>query len=153
MVPLNGLVPSMRTLVNVAAAAALVLVGAGCPLDPPERVERLGIIQVLPEFPADVGVPEAAAVGEPFVVSVRTRGSGCLTAGSTRVRRDGMAADVRPYDLDVGERDCDTGVRFHQHVATLSFDQAGPAAVRFIGIGYPGGEIVTVTRTVTITTP
>lgn len=142
----------MRTLVNIAAAAALVLVGSGCPLDPAEREERLGVIQVLPQFPVQVGVPDSAPVNEAFVVSVVTHAGRCLRAGPTHVRKDGMAVDVRPYDLHLGGRDCTSDAAFHRHIAMLRFEQPGEATVRFIGLGHPGGEILTVARTVTITT-
>ena len=140
----------MRTPVNIAAAAALVLVSSGCPLDPTEREERLGIIQILPAFPARVGTPQTAAAGEPFVVSVVTHGGGCLRAGPTRVHRDGMTVDVRPYDLYPGDDACTADAAFHTHVAILEFNRPGPATVRFTGVGHPGGDVVTVTRTVTI---
>ncbi|HEU0076391.1 MAG TPA: hypothetical protein VFQ76_02005, partial [Longimicrobiaceae bacterium] len=84
----------MRTFRNVVGVAALVLVGSGCPLEPSEREERLGVIQVLPGFPVQVGVPLSAAVDEPFVVSVRTHAGRCVRAGPTQVRREGMTADV-----------------------------------------------------------
>ncbi|HEU0300121.1 MAG TPA: hypothetical protein VFR37_11715 [Longimicrobium sp.] len=140
----------MRAFRSIAAAAALVLVGSGCPLAPGEREERLGIIQVLPGFPAQVGVPGSAAVGEPFVVSVLTHAGRCLRAGPTQVRRDGMTAEVRPYDLYLSGSDCTSDAAYHQHIATLWFDQPGTATVHFTGVGNPGGQILTVTRTVTI---
>lgn len=143
----------MRTFRNVAGAAALVLAGSGCPLDPPEREERLGIIQIIPGFPAQVGVPDSAAVDEPFTVSVRTAAGRCIRAGPTQVRKNGMTADVRPYDLHVGGGDCTSDAPFHQHIATLRFDQAGAATIRFIGLGQPGEELLTIDRTVTITSP
>lgn len=140
----------MRIHAKLAAAVLLVLTAAGCPLDPEAREERLGIIQVLPDHPAQVGVPDSAVAGEPFVVWVFTRGSGCLRAGPTRVETDGMTADVRPYDLDLGDRDCGAGMESHAHVAILRMPEPGVATVRFTGIGYPGREIVTVTRTLTV---
>jgi hypothetical protein len=143
----------MRTFRNIAGAAVLVLVGSGCPLEPSEREERLGVIQALPGFPVQVGVPVSAAVDEPFVVSVLTHAGRCVRAGPTQVRRDGMTADIRPYDLHVGGRDCTTDAPFHQHIATLRFDQPGTATVHFIGVAHPGGDVLTVTRTVTITSP
>lgn len=123
---------------------------AGCSLVGPDDRERLGIIQILPSQPARVTVPETAEIGEPFTVMVVTHGGGCLSPGPTRVQREGMAATVRPYDVHTGGDVCPADVRLYEHTATLRFDQPGTATVHFQGIGHPGGEVVTVTRTVTI---
>lgn len=136
----------MRISISLAAAALL----AACSLVDPGGGERLGIIQMLPSAPAQVTVPGTAQRGEPFTVTVITHGGGCLRRGPTRVRRDGMTAVVRPYDVHDGGKVCPADVALYEHTATLRFDQPGTATVQFQGIGYPEEAVVTVTRTVTI---
>lgn len=137
----------MRSLLGAGAGAALL---AGCSLTDSDDGERLGIIQMLPEVPAQVTVPATAPRGEPFTVSVITHGGGCLSRGPTRVRTRGTTAEVRPYDIDDGGTVCPANVAQYEHTATLRFDQPGPATVRIIGTGYPGPETLTITRTVAI---
>lgn len=130
------------------SAAALLL--AGCSVLGPEGGEQLGVIQILPSMPAQASVPETAQRGEPFTVTVVTHGGGCLRQGPTRVRTSGATAEVRPYDVHNGGDVCPGDVQEYQHTATLRFDQPGTATVHFYGIGHPGAEVVTVTRTVAI---
>ena len=136
----------MRSMLPVGGAALL----AACSVVGPEGGEQLGIIQILPVEPARVTVPETARRGEPFTVTVITHGGGCLSQGPTRVRRDGVTAEVRPYDVHTGGDACPADVQLYTHTATLRFDQPGPATVRVQGTGYPDGGVVTVARTVTI---
>ena len=135
----------MRHVIRAGAAAALL---AACSVTDSDDGERPGIIQMLPEVPAEVTVPATAARGEPFTVMVVTHVAGCASPGPTRVRIRGTTAEVRPYD-SVSGTSC-AYVAEYEHTATLRFDQPGPATVRIIGTGYPGPETVTITRTVTI---
>ena len=136
-----------RALVRLCAAAALL---AACSTLTEPGGEQLGLIQVLPESPAQVTVPATAVRGEPFDVTVVTIGGGCLSKGPTRTRTQGMTAEVRPYDVHNGGPVCPADVQLYEHTATLRFDVPGTATVRILGAGKPGLELVTVTRTVTI---
>lgn len=136
-----------RTAVRLAAVLALL---AACGITDPEEGEQPGIIQMLPEVPAQVTVPAVARRGEPFTVTVVTHGGGCLSKGPTRVRTRGMTAEVRPMDVHTGTSECPPNVAQYGHTAILRFDQPGTATVEFKGTGYPGREPITITRTVTI---
>jgi len=136
-----------RRSVRMAAALALL---AACGITDPEEGERPGIIQMLPEVPAQVTVPAVAQAGEPFTVTVITHGGGCLTQGPTRVRTQGMTAEVRPMDVHNGNTACTADVAQYEHTAILRFDQPGTATVQIRGTSYPGPDAITLTRTVTI---
>jgi hypothetical protein len=132
---------------GACAAAALL---AACSIVGPDEREQLGLIQVLPAWPAEVTVPAAAVRGEPFTVTVVTQVGGCVNGGPTRVRTRGLTADVRPYDVHNGGRVCPADIGWAEHTATLTFDQPGTATINFHGRVYPG-EVATIARTITIT--
>ncbi|MBW3573106.1 MAG: hypothetical protein KY467_18575 [Gemmatimonadetes bacterium] len=137
---------AIHRILQVSAAALL----AGCSVLGPDGGERLGVIQILPSSPAEVSVPQNAQRGEAFTVTVITHGGGCLSKGPTRVRTTGATAEVRPYDVHSGANVCPADIQLYQHTATLRFSDPGTATVHFVGIGHPGAEVVTVTRTVAI---
>jgi hypothetical protein len=136
---------TIQRFLTLSAAAAVL---AGCSVLGPDGRERPGIID--PSSPGTVTVPATAQRGEPFTVTVITQGGGCLQRGPTRVSIRGTTADVRPYDVHNGERVCPADVQPYEHTATLRFNEPGTATVRVHGRGMPGGEMVVITRTVTI---
>jgi hypothetical protein len=136
-------------LLRRSTTAALLL--AGCSLVGSDGGEQLGIIQSLPDKPAQVTVPATARAGESFTVSVMTYGGGCTEQGPTRVHISGTTAEVRPYDRDTGRNDCPANSVSYEHTATLRFDEPGTARVHVYGIGYPERNNLLITRLVTIT--
>jgi hypothetical protein len=71
-----------------SALAALAL--AGCSLFAEEGIDRTFLLPVV-----DLDVPETAAVGEPFAISVRAQTTnGCITYEGTEVSRQGDQLSV-----------------------------------------------------------
>lgn len=142
--------PTMPSILHRAGLAAL-LCAACSPTEPGAPVRELGYIESYPS-PVEATVPATARAGEPFTVRVVTRGSGCTSAGDTEARVSGAAADVSPYDLrqEGPGIACPDILRSLTHEATLRFDAPGTATVRVHGRREPGGDRLTVTRTVTI---
>jgi hypothetical protein len=136
---------TIHRILTLAGAAALL---AGCSVLDPVGGEQPGIID--PSSPGTVTLPATAQRGEPFTVTVITHGGGCLSQGPTRVSIRGTTAEVRPYDVHSGGNVCPADVQLYEHTAALRFDQPGTATVRVHGRGMPDGEMVVITRTVTI---
>jgi hypothetical protein len=89
-------------------------------------------------YPDDLAIqiPEAARVGEPFTVTVRTfGGNGCWERHRTDVSVSGLAATIIPIDAHVRRRGtmCTQAIIDIIHEATIRFDEAGTAAVEIQG--------------------
>ncbi|HEX7118665.1 MAG TPA: hypothetical protein VF212_07760 [Longimicrobiales bacterium] len=145
MKPMRLLRPS---LVLVACACA----SGGGAADEPRRV--IGTIEHHGD-PVRVEAPAEVARGADFRVTVVTYGGGCVRQGDTEVEVDGLSAVVTPYDIDITPTlppggACTLELRMYRHDATLRFDGAGTATVTFRGRRLPGGEIISVARTVRV---
>ncbi len=78
--------PTVPKLTSALAALAL----AGCSLFAEEGIDRTFLLPVV-----DLDVPETAAVGEPFAISVRAQTTnGCITYEGTEVSRQGDQLSV-----------------------------------------------------------
>lgn len=97
-----------------------------------------------------VEVPDVVTAGEDFQVRIRTYGGGCITQGSVETSVVGMRADVAPYDIESGADVCTEELRMFDHVATLNFEQAGPAVVVFTGQRRPENQTVTLSRSIEV---
>jgi hypothetical protein len=142
----------MRSIFHRTRLAFLTLAAACSPTASGNGyVRELGFLELYGS-PLEVTVPENVRTGEPFTVTVVTRGGGCTTAGDTEVALGGAAADVSPYDLTATGPNvaCPDILRAFTHEATLRFDALGTATVRVHGRREPGGETITVTRTVNV---
>ena len=103
--------------------------------------------------PPRVTAPASVLVGDPVTVSVTSYGGGCVRKGYTDVvQGERMTVSVRPYDLYVGDGKvvCTDELALYQHDVTLRFDQPGTATIRIHGTRMPGGEPITLTRTVVV---
>lgn len=103
--------------------------------------------------PARVSVPESAAVGEPFVISIETYGSSCIEPGPTPVKLLGGRLEIRPLD-DFPEPGtvCPSDLRLHDHSVTYSVDTATTLeiAVHGVRVSEAGVEDVIVTRSILV---
>ena len=130
----------MRPLKLASALAVLLTACAASPNsysnltngDSGERVP--GVINHYGE-PVKVTVPNAAASGTPFAVTVVTYGGGCTERGEATVTVEALRAEVKPYDYDTSapRLDCDDMLRTYEHTVALSFEEAGTAEIVFLG--------------------
>jgi hypothetical protein len=103
---------------------------------------------------AGVNVPDSVARGEEFVVEVTTWGSDCVGKGDMEVQVTGLSIVLTPYDWEVIRLPPNTGCRvaviFHEHTASLRFDQPGEGRVVVRGRRKPSGEVITVERRIEV---
>lgn len=132
---------------------ALVILGVGAVScsEPtgPESGPQPGVIRFHSD-PVVVQAPDTAQAAVPFQVLVRTYGNGCVSKGSTGVQIAGSSIDVRPYDVHSGANVCTEVLNMFDHEATVTVEDAGSYAVRFIGRAMPGGSMVTIVRSVVV---
>lgn len=139
-----------RKPIRLLHVTALILVATGCTaLLGPGETRRLGVIDFYQD-PVVIAVPDTVQAGAAFEVSVRTYGGGCITKGDTETQVEGLTAEVRPYDLHSGAEVCTDELRIFDHRATLAFEQAGLAEVRFHGREMPADSVVTIVRSVVV---
>ena len=112
----------------------------------PARLEYFG-------DPARISVPSSAAVGEPFVISIETYGSGCIKPGPTPVKLLGGRLEVRPLDeFPAPDATCSQDLRLNDHSVTYSVDTAMTleVAVRGVRVSEKGVEDLILTREVVV---
>ena len=127
---------------------AALLTACGVPTNPATS-ERPGVIEFYSD-PVQIEVPESVAAGQPFDVSIRTYGGGCILQDRTEVERSGMVADVRPYDRHISAPICTTELRHFNHTATVSFPERGTGRIRVQGMRAPGDVPLVVERRVEV---
>ena len=127
---------------------AALLTACGAPTNP-SATERPGVIEFYSD-PVQIEVPESVAAGEPFEVSVRTYGGGCILQDRTDVEGSGMVADVRPYDRHVSAPICTTELRLFNHTATVTFPERGTGRIRVHGMRAPADVPLVVERRVEV---
>jgi hypothetical protein len=125
---------AMRTV--QLAAGFLLLATAGCEAFTPQPWERVvGVIAVedLPSY-SPISVPDSVRLGESFVATVTTLGSGnCTRAYGADVSHHGHVLEVVPYDQERrGSGICTLDLVAYSRPVTLRFDVAGEARVRII---------------------
>jgi hypothetical protein len=131
------------TLVSAAVALSCSV------LTEPTEEERVGVIDFYSD-PVVIIVPEAASVGEPFEVSVRTFGNGCMSQGRTVVEAAGHSVRVTPYDIHSGHDYCADILRVFEHRAFVTVAEAGVAEVIVRGLAKPADTLVSFTHTVAV---
>ena len=122
----------------------LVMIGvgllAGCEVFEAETETELGVVFVSGTA-FQIGIPDTVAAGRPFQVNVLTYGNSCVEFARTDIEREGMTAEIRPYDRrDTESDDCVTNNTPIAHPATLQFGAPGRATVRIVGLRAPGNE-------------
>jgi len=110
---------------------------------------RLGVI-VFYDDPVVITVPDTVFVGQPFSVSVRTYGNGCLSQGNTKVRTEGLSVDVTPYDIHNGTELCIDILNKFDHTASVTLTEPGTAEIRFHGKQLPENTRITEVREVVL---
>jgi hypothetical protein len=133
-------------LVGVATAA---LCGCNGVLGVDGPGQQPGVISFYSD-PVVVEVPDTVTRGQPFAVSVRTYGGGCVSQGPTDVRVDDLRATITPFDINSGHDFCTAALRLFQHEASITFDRAGIATVVFRGTRRPEDQPIAVERTVVV---
>ncbi len=103
---------------------------------------------------AGVELPDTVDVATDFAVTVSTFGGGCTSLGLTEARTEGSVATIEPFDSVVTRLPpgafCTDVLRTFDHVATIRFSDLGVATLRIVGRREPGGESVTLERTVVV---
>jgi len=138
---------------NLALAlSVLTLLGAvsSCE-DPggPKEERRVGVVAYYGD-PVVVTAPDTVLAGEPFSVSVRTYGDGCVSKDGTEVQSADLTVDITPYDVHSGARFCTDILNMFDHALTLNVAQSGTALLRFHGKQLPGDVSVTEPREVIV---
>jgi hypothetical protein len=137
---------------NIGASCTLVLaaVALSCSaLTGPKEEERIGVIDFYND-PVVIIVPEMAWVGEPFEVSVRTFGNGCMSQGRTEVEAAGLSVRVTPYDIHSGHDYCADILRVFEHGAIVTVTEAGVAEIIVRGLAKPADTLVSFTHYVAV---
>ncbi|HEX6371964.1 MAG TPA: hypothetical protein VF006_23775 [Longimicrobium sp.] len=136
------------------AAAALLLAAACSSLEPPINYPAVpGILELGPSDPPRIEIPGTARVGEAVTVRVTTYGGGCSRAAMMEIESDGAVIDLRPLDHEPPRGEnvfCTRELRLLPAESIVFFTRPGTGTVRIHGRRMPGGEAVTLTRTVTV---
>jgi len=140
------------SLLFACCAAPFVL--AGCSPSGPEDeiIRETSVLEYHDELPK-VTVPEEVRAGEFFTVTILTHSlTSCTTKGETTLSVHGRTADLHPFDLTRSGEGvaCAEVVTLLRHEPSLMFELAGTATVNVHGRRMPGGQFITVTRTVTV---
>lgn len=122
----------MRQKITVVCSAVAVLGFLGCilPLEPDgvSRTLKPAAIQFYGDT-ADVIAPASVVAGEPFDVTVRSFGGGCVSFGETRASVSQRIAEIRPYDQEVTHAPrnyaCPDILVSFSHTVTLVFNERG----------------------------
>jgi hypothetical protein len=139
-------------------AVLLMTCVAGCDFllgddELPVLARQRGVVEYYGDSVA-VETPASVIRDQPFEVSLRTYGGGCIRQGDTEVRLQGLVATLEPYDSFLVKAParyaCTSDLRLFSHKVLLTFEQSGNATVQVLGRREPGGAVITVTRTVTV---
>lgn len=93
-----------------------------------------------------VAVPESAAAGRTFEVTVRTAGGGCMRQGDTELLMDGNEAIVTPYDIEIIPRDddvvCPGYLTYYEHVAQVEMPMEGEGVIVIRARDFPADTAI-----------
>ena len=105
----------------------------------PKEERKIGVIAFYSD-PVVITVPDTVLLGDPFSVSVRTYGDGCVSEDGTEVESTSLSFQITPYDVLTLGRGviCPAIVRHFDHTATLTATQSGTAQITFHGRQLPG---------------
>jgi hypothetical protein len=130
---------------------ALVVPLSACDVFDPDIETELGTVFFF-NNPVHVTIPAVVDAGEPFTIDVRTYGNSCVTFSRTEIETDldDRVVEIRPYDRNDFEDDCQDILQTISHPATLRFGSPGAILVRVIGTRMPNEVEDTVIQSVTI---
>jgi len=132
----------MSKSIGILSTLALAAVALSCSVPTgPKEEERIGVIDFYDD-PVVIVVPEMASVGEPFEVSVRTFGNGCMSQGRTEVEAAGLTVRVTPFDIHSGQDYCADVLRVLEHRVIVTVAVAGVAEIMFRGLAKPADTLV-----------
>ncbi len=121
---------------------SLVVAGAvvgGCGIFGPGEERVIGAIDAsVSDF---FVVPDSAAAGQAFTVTVITIGDGCYQPGDTQVTVDGNVAVIVPYDIVKGYNACISVAISLEHQASLQFNTTGDAQVIVRAVSLQGSPL------------
>lgn len=148
-------VPCRRGELLARFIAAATLLGVAACSDPviiDNRQLRPGIL-VNNGIPAAIDVPLFVDRGQTVNVTVVTFGTGCDEIGDTQVNGQNNEIEIVPRDwfvIPLPSQVCTADIRQFTHSAQLSFNQTGPATIRFLGRREPGGDDITLVAEITV---
>ncbi len=104
--------------------------------------------------PVTIDLPQIVLREQPFEASVRTYGAGCVKQGDTELHMSGMSATLQAFDSFVVSMPstfaCVDILRLFSHSVILTFEDTGVATISVRGRREPGGDIITVSRSITV---
>ncbi len=104
--------------------------------------------------PSLVEAPDTVSAGEPFTVTVRTFGGGCIGQGDTRAEVRGRVVTLRPLDVHTtrhpGPVVCTSDLVFYTHRVEVRLTEPGVATIRVIGREAPADSLITIERSVVV---
>ena len=131
----------MPTLSSRSLAPLVFGVVAACA--GPDRAREIGLLNGQPERSAAIDVPAEVSVGDAFVATVMTFGSGnCTGPAGEEVTTSGSVMRLVPFDEvpTDGETVCLADLAGFSHAQQLRVDVAGPAILRVVGYFGQGDE-------------
>jgi len=113
----------------------VALVGLACRGNEPQWGISRGTIEFLGDSAVDI--PQQMTAGQAALVTIYTFGDvDCYRPAWTRLAVTGATAVIEPFDWVVvgpANTPCDRVLRQMPHSVSLTFSQAGPAAIRIVG--------------------
>jgi hypothetical protein len=114
---------------------------------------QLGVIEFHSD-PVSIYLPQVVSRAQPFEVSVRTYGGGCVKQGDTEFQVTDMSVTIQPFDSFVvsmpSNYACVDIIRLFSHKVLLTFEDTGVARISVRGRKEPGGDVITVTRSINV---
>jgi hypothetical protein len=153
--PIMNLTASSRSDRLIRFTAAAVLFGAVACSDPviiDNRQLRPGIL-VNNGIPATIDIPLTVDHGQTVDVHVVTFGTGCDEIGDTQVNGQANDLEIVPRDwfvIPLPGQACTADIKQFIHSAQVTFNQTGPATIRFLGRREPGGDDITLVANITV---
>jgi hypothetical protein len=127
-------------------------IGVGCSsIGPAGEVRVPGSLLGYFGDSAFITLPARAQVGAPVTIRASTFGDGCYRQGETDVSRNGLTAEIAPFDYrQEGDVICTRQLREFPHEAVVTFDTPGQAVITIRGVEQPDNRPVVLTRYIVI---
>lgn len=128
-------------------------IGIGCSSTAPAGEARVpGSLLGYVGDTALITLPARASVGTPVTIRASTFGDGCYRQGETEVSRNGLAAEIAPFDYrqEGAGVICTHQLREFPHQAVVTFDTPGQAVITIRGLEQPGDRPVVLTRSIVV---
>ena len=149
---LAGSLMPMR-LISRAHPILALAIGLGCSsMAPTGEVRVPGTLLGYYGDSAFVTVSARAPVGTPVTIRASTFGDGCYREGETDVSRNGLTAEIAPFDYrqEGAGVICTRELIEFSHEAVVTFDTPGQAVITIRGVEQPGDQPVVLTRYIVI---